>query len=497
MCYCTLYFLEVLKKRISSFSSISNRGLKPWLVFFLLNFIPLTFFTIGYWPGNFSPDGSTMWSQAVGINTISRVHSATVILLMRLCFKIYMYPYSFVIFQSLCFSSLFAFILNRLHKQGWKVSSLICISFVTAIIPSTYGMLSHLKATVFHIAILWVVYLLIIQWQNPVRFYKSPKNIAAFGFSVACVYLFRRNGFMIMIPCVVSLFCIIKVLSVRKMIKPVSSLVLSIIIIIIVEGPIFSAMGVYPDTAEGNLMSTAVAKPLLSLYATDKYLPDDILDVMDNMLPLEYWKERYDRSNFDPFYWGDPRPSLSIPNNEAIIIYLRILKMYPAQVISNRLDGINFFWNLIDPDWALLPVNSNWVYEGFIEQHSEWVKQEWVLNDFAFRNSENPLRFYSDGLRNISYRYPLIRSLVWQDGIFVCLSFLLLIHAIAQKKRGIVISILTLFALALPYIFYQHWQHVEYTWFYPLCTIMILLFVISPYEESNNDGSYSACAKTQ
>ena len=145
--YSCMFMLDKYQQKQKHVLPVRTSALKPWMIFFILNFITLTFFTLGYWPGNFSSDGADMWSQAVGKYDIRATHSATATLLMRLCYQIYRYPYSFVIFQSVCFSALIATIFIRLYRQGWKFSVLACISVIAAVIPSTYGMLSHIKAS--------------------------------------------------------------------------------------------------------------------------------------------------------------------------------------------------------------------------------------------------------------------------------------------------------------------------------------------------------------
>ena len=92
---------------------------------------------------------------------------------------------------------------------------------------------------------------------------------------------------------------------------------------------------------------TSLLTPLASCLANDLELPEEILEMMDDVYPLEKWCTGYNQYHSDTLAHANPEPGFfKITTSKALSVYFQVFNMYPDVVIKDRLDGAESLWNV-------------------------------------------------------------------------------------------------------------------------------------------------------
>lgn len=284
------------------------------LVIFLL-YLP---FFLRYCPGLFFGDTFSSLAQIMGWNPLSNHHPVAFTLMMAACIKIAglmgMGPSVGValltVFQMACVASTFGYlsiwVTSRLGVPS-RWSWLLVVYFGLSRYCALYSV-ALWKDPLFSCCLVLMVTMLADAVMGKDS-WSSALRLLVFGALALGVMLLRNNGLYICAALFVVL-AIIAVLGRLGRIGPMGSgsrlaipLGIAIAACLAITGPVYSAMGVVPseDVESAGIPLAQMAR----VVALDGDMSESDRSYMNELLPLDRYKEVYHPSFIDPLKWND------------------------------------------------------------------------------------------------------------------------------------------------------------------------------------------------
>lgn len=313
-CRCSVFCEESLRRNDDDSSirllSVALRA----LVIFLL-YLP---FFLRYCPGLFFGDTFSSLAQIMGWNPLSNHHPVAFTLMMGVCIKVAglfgLGPSAGValltVLQMACVASTFGYL------SIWVTSRLGVSSRWSWLPVALFGLSRY--CALYSVA-LWkdplfscCLVLMVTMLADAVMGKDSRSGalrLLVFGVLALGVMLLRNNGLYICAALFV-VFAIIAVLGRLGRISPMGSgsrlaipLGIAIAACLAITGPVYSAMGVVPseDVESAGIPLAQMAR----VVALDGDMSESDRSYMNELLPLDRYKEVYHPSFIDPLKWND------------------------------------------------------------------------------------------------------------------------------------------------------------------------------------------------
>lgn len=284
------------------------------LVIFLL-YLP---FFLRYCPGLFFGDTFSSFAQIMGWNPLSNHHPVAFTLMMGACIKIVgLFGLSpsvgvalLTVFQMACVACTFGYlalwVTSRLGvsaRWSWLLVALFGLSRYCALYSVALW-----KDPLFSCCLVLVVAMLTDAVLEHGPRLGTPR-LLVFGLLSLGVMLLRNNGLYICAAlCIV--LAIIAVLGRLGRTVPMESafrmavpLGLAIVACLVIMGPVYSAMGIVPSE-EVESVGIPLAQ-MARVAALDGDMSESDRSYMNELLPLDRYKEVYHPSIIDPLKWND------------------------------------------------------------------------------------------------------------------------------------------------------------------------------------------------
>lgn len=487
--YPVIFFIIFIVKRFSFCRVLcenKNINIKRFRIqCFCVMFFPLLIISFGYYPGNMGYDGLTQWLTALGRYPLQDNHPAIHTLFFKLCFTLYPSIYSVVLVQITIFCMVWTKFFLILYKKNIKKNILMCIAIILCFMPNNYMMLfMHTKNTPYTIIILWNMILIveIIEYQSS---FFNKWNIIQYVIALTLLYTVRHNGFLA--TYIISIMLIILGIKYRKITKNIFFILLGTIIMInIIKGPFYKAMGV--TQISGKTSISPLYRPAGMFIINDVDIPENVQDIVENIGTKEQWKKYYNPYNGDLLGWSELKENISkCTIDDSIRLYFALLKKNPVLVFNDRLKGTDLLWNVVEPTQAYQKygiVNSRYTvgivgWEGarsdiaFIFPDA-LLNEEYLSNSYYFK--ENIFTSLGE-IGNYIAKFSQITDIfIFRNGVYIIIMFILITYSIIEKKwKNIIIlcpSLMTLITLLLVI----SWQIYEYCWFFSLSVIFFFLY---------------------
>lgn len=284
------------------------------LVIFLL-YLP---FFLRYFPGLFFGDTFSSFAQIMGWNPLSNHHPVAFTMMMAVCIKIVglmgMSPSVGValltVLQMACVASTFGYLsiwvssrLGVSSRWSWLLVAFFGLSRYCALYSVALW-----KDPLFSCCLILVVTMLADAVMGKGS-WSSALRLLVFGALALGVMLLRNNGLYICAALFVVL-AIVATLSRLGRIAPLepaprlaASFGLALVICLVITGPVYSAIGVVPSEAVES-----VGIPLAQMArvaALDGDMTESDRSYMNELLPLDRYKEVYRPSFIDPLKWNE------------------------------------------------------------------------------------------------------------------------------------------------------------------------------------------------
>ncbi len=431
----------------------------------------------GFYPAGMSNDSVRHWSEALGIWNISDRSPIAFTLFIRFLSDIYHNPFVYVIFQVVFFALVSGSFFSYLREKGISLVFLVPCAVITGILPNNYTEVAYLsKNPLFAIINLWLIVLL-------TKLFECPKKCLGVLFRkkllvcLIALYLIRFNN----IPAYVFAIAAMIYLTVRFykaiQIYLVDIAVSSAILIAITVGPIYD-LAVQEHHETSFPFSSTITASLGCALLNDIDLPEDTLEIMNNVLPLELWKERYSPHNADTFSFGDPRPNMIGINAQAYLkAYGRLFISAPDIVIKSLLDGNESLWNI---SMAKTSWNRRFYY-GIPEN----MPQEILPEKIQTLEPQKGRYLYKTVTTSFAIKFAewtasvkILDILIWRSGIYIVLLLCFLVFITVNRHFERIWVILPTCMTIGTYALLLGWQIYSYTYFIGIGIIVFIVMTL-------------------
>lgn len=314
-CFCCCGYGEDTLRADGGCSSIRVPSVAVRALVIFLLYLP---FFLRYCPGLFFGDTFSSFAQIMGWNPLSNHHPVAFTMMMAVCIKIVglmgMGPSAGValltVLQMACVASTFGYLsiwvssrLGVSSRWSWLLVAFFGLSRYCALYSVALW-----KDPLFSCCLILVVTMLADAVMGKGS-WSSALRLLVFGALALGVMLLRNNGLYICAALFVVL-AIVATLSRLGRIAPLepaprlaASFGLALVICLVITGPVYSAIGVVPSEAVDS-----VGIPLAQMArvaALDGDMTESDRSYMNELLPLDRYKEVYRPSFIDPLKWNE------------------------------------------------------------------------------------------------------------------------------------------------------------------------------------------------
>lgn len=409
---------------------------------------------IAFNPGIISEDTVTcLATYAHNIIGMPNWHPPFYILCLKGIISVWDSTYAVVLVQILFWILIMLQMLSFLYKKGISEKILYLVACIMGIsIPNAMYLCSIWKDIPYSIALLWLTVIiarLILDKQNKIALYVS------LVISLIFVCLLRQNGIVPYIAVVIALG-----IALRNNRKVLSSLIMSIGLILLIQGPIYSSLGVVEPEEKGGKY-IGLSQELMGVYYSGGDVSEDTV-TMINVL------SRYsvNRNSFYP-YWSSASYDLDVPVGSFIINYIDTFIHNPIMVIREVLCRNDCIWHVFPAKDSIVNLVN---YQG-----EEWG-EEW--QQYYPNRINNRLTGVLGGDSGFSADSQLYTIMFWRSGLHVLFVIWCMLSLIGHGKNKAWIIFIPFIGQIVSLLLSTGWSDFRYYW--PLNIIGVFLIMIIP-----------------
>lgn len=363
---CPKIIRFILKISIKQ-SELNNRNNKSQvflkLAFYLIPFCLFFVYYLAYYPGGFSPDSISQYTQVIN-NQYSDWHPVIQTLF---AFKLPLalsggWIGSIVLFQIICFSAVLGYSFNTIFKFTNLKYTVLSMIFVLLNPQVGYITMYPWKDISFAIgALLLLTYSLRIYFTKG-DWLKKPINIVLFIITASLTTLFRHNALLFTIPLIiVVLFYIVKK---RTLIIGLVICLCILLLCLGVKFPLYFAIGVAsPDKRQIETLGLPMTIIGAVVTHTPEALDEETREFAYKVAPKEVWEEKYKDGSYNAVKWDDRT------NNDVIEEYgtQKVISMMFKSVNASKCVALTSLIKLTDASYSLTDDYDNFIYPGIAE----------------------------------------------------------------------------------------------------------------------------------
>ncbi len=325
----------------------------------------ITFFTMAicyfpylasFWPGGIYSDTVGSMKIALGEENMTSHEPVGYTLLWKLMFKVaggsfdpgdYGAMYMFTVVQSLAMILLLTFFVNWLYRRGLKKVICVVLTLIFALFPLyPFYSISLWKDTVFGMIIFGYSWFLFC-FNETIKEKEEVSKGYLLGYIILtiCVIFFRNNGIYVAI--LTSIITAIDIFKYKKVAgKIIVSSVVTIAICLIIQHPVFDALGYNVDSKVESL--SIPLQQTAFILCTDGKVTEKSLEVLDSIMPIGQWYETYDPSvvdyiKFDPAF---NRDWFNENTGAFMKTYIRLCLDNPVKAVKAYLLATMGYWDI-------------------------------------------------------------------------------------------------------------------------------------------------------
>lgn len=388
------------------------------------------FFVIGSFPGYMSSDTAYSW-YSVMQGSYSDWHTVTFLYLLKTVQKIFGNPYPIVLFQAAFWILVNQYALSLLEKYApYRYADLFYL-IGNLLLFGCYRTLSNLeKDTMWNLALfLFCLCIFDLIRSSSLKWYKM---ILLF-LSAWMTSTIRHMGDAIVLVTLAGVFIYYMVRK-RKEAAPKRKLLLSaflssaILKFLLVNVLGFMILYAVPNPA---YVKYSIPMSMAGAVAVHEDLDAEDAAVMEQIMPLDEWREYYDKYYADTLSrdWGPVGENIYKLNDpqlgkDILLLNLKFLFKYPATYLTAYFDMTSIVWEMGTPadGYEWVPIS---MYSSALDQYPELS---------GLQMHYNRVTTAIENLSALSDKIPVYSSITWRGGFslfMLVLSFVLL----ARKKH--------------------------------------------------------------
>lgn len=322
---------------------------KQWITYILIIIIPLIVGIIAYYPGYTSPDSITQYSQASGNYPWGDWHPLFhTLIFFKFPTLIHEGIISCTIFQCifiLCSMLIFC----QFCRKYFLNHKLTIITLLLFVLNPTFIKMSVTlwKDIPYSYCLMFGTMILIALVKTEGKWIETLKNKILFIITCFGMVFFRHNGIICFVVMIVLLIILYK--NNRKFYT-----IFGIIFLIskfIITGPIYNYFEIRPNGGIPEMLGVPMNQ-LSYIYNNGGELDEDQLEIMNNITPLEIWKEKYSIGEFNSIKWATKNDkgfdATYISNNtkDVLGLWKDLVIKYPTKAIRSYLEVTKCLWKI-------------------------------------------------------------------------------------------------------------------------------------------------------
>ncbi|MEF9985379.1 MAG: glycosyltransferase [Bacilli bacterium] len=480
-----IYLFEKYNKKIvcKEIKKINNKEyFKKFVIIFGIFFGIWFISLLAHYPVNMTSDTADQWAQAIGIRTISTAHPAVISIYYKILHNIGLGVFGIGVIQVFIFSIILSSMIIYFYKKGIRFYFLCALSFIIAVLPSSFLLVTTLwkdvPYTLFLTLMVFYTYRLITEKKE----FLSIKGILFFSLAIAITYLTRHNGIG---PLAIMIIFLIAYSIYLRSFKPTLIVIITLVIINLITGPVFTYFKVYKGNRDSkdSMFVNTLLRSTGAIVKKEGTVRKDYMDIVETNMSKELLIKYFDPFNGDTYGFTPEIKEYLIKNNNkpvittknVIDIYLWELINYPNIIIKERLDATSLFWTMFIPDGSFNHKYADGIY---FPSDLDGDIIDIKLNEYHNYSTQNivvkVLRFINKIVENIK----LFDCVVWRSGFSLLLTIVLSYILIINNKAIITLSLLPMVANMTTWVLLMSHQSFRYVWYINLILFLFILIVL-------------------
>ena len=405
-----------------------------WLLLSVICLLGWVFYYLVYFPGSLSGDSYSSVQQALGEANLNNHHPVLFTLIVKLFVKIGLLFGSveigvglFSLFQMIVLALVLGRTVEWLYVKGARKEICFFAEIFYALNPLiaiySFTMWKDILFSAGVILLVMVLYDILTNKEKNI----SKNHLIELVFVCLWIAFLRNNGIYIVI-------IVLGVLGIYyscrwEKVVPVFAAVL--LVIVLIQGPVYKAFGINKSG-----LAESLGVPLQQIGYTlknDGNITQEQKEFLNNIMPLEVWKENYHPCSVDPVKFHSEFNKDFFEENKIrfLMIWAELLPLNPVKYIKGYISLTVGYWYVGIKNWkctyGVEDFITNVSSTNFIEKFTGKDFSMWIRNFVEVNLTDMPV---------ISYLYRIAFP-VWL--MFFCI-FLMII----RKEKRYIIALLPL-----------------------------------------------------
>lgn len=380
-------------------------------------------------------------------------HPPFYILCLKLIISIWDSTYAVILVQILFWLFVMVQMLAFLRRQGIADKVLLIVACIIGTsIPNAMYLCSIWKDIPYGISLLWlslIIARIVVGDSDKVMIYVE------LIVSLVFVCLFRQNGIVPYIASILSMGIILK-----KNRKVLVSLVFSICLVLLIHGPLYSALKISKPEDQPGGKYIGLSQEIMGVYYSEGDVSEDTLSMINVLSDYQV-----NKNSFNP-YWANSSYKLEVPVAEFVVNYLDTLIRNPIMVIREVLCRNDCIWHVFPAKDALVNLVN---YQG-----EEWGDQ-W--QQYYPNRISNRLTGVLGGDTQFSADSQLYNIVFWRSGLHVLIIMWCVLSFLGYGKRKEWLIFIPFFGQIISLLLSTGWSDFRYYWPINIMAVFLLITV--------------------
>lgn len=428
------------------------------IIIILMLLLPATYNLFVNNPGISSYDTwSSMIVKAHHLRGINDWIPAFYCMVLRVILTIWDSTYAVIIVQYFFWTYVMMELLFYLRKKGIKDMILLWVAFFSGINAANFLYLNTIwKDIPYAFSILWTL-IILAKLSIDVDEYKKKWYIyIELITAMIGVFFYRKNGVVVFVIIAVMMGIVL-----TNNIKMWGALAITVILIFIVKGPVYSYFEIQDTGRYG--MYVGLSQDILGVYYAEGKVSEDtiqMINVMTNYSNAEY--------TYNPT-WSSQSYDLDVEPIEFIINYLDTFINNPVLMIRAVIDREDILWDIFaGQDCVVGNVNYYDTEDGEANWNDYYPKR-------IYRSLYTPMAAATAYTADSQW----ISAIEWRCGLLTLLGIMAVSYAVIRKGvKKCILIVAPIIGQILSLLLSTGWTEFRYFWPLNLMNMCVVLFVI-------------------
>lgn len=437
-----------------------------WYLTYGIFFSSGIIYLIAYNPAHMHADTYIQMRQIFGLDPLRDWHPVFHTLLIKVFLNLCHSPSLFVVFHIALFSYVMTLWITKLAAKGInkKILLIFSISFYFNI---AYGFLitDIWKDNIYNILVIWITYLLYCMKDNFTEFNQKASNYCLLAVCAVGICFVRHNG---IVPAIFIFITLLLEGAMRKRRKLLVTGVMIGLLCFVVKPVSYQFMQVIPN--DNGIKYIPFVHDIASVLVCNKgeNLPDDMIEEMETIIPLEKWIGSFDSTNSDSytFHIDEFLPNLSSKSTGQILsMYARAVMKEPVRIVAARLMSSQQIWSMFKR-------------VGQLDYVGEKTNDSQIERDFGYVRSENWFTSLADYMCDVFENSKFLNTFFFRVGIWMDLMIIaVFIVLVNERAKKLLFSLIPIAGYMLSLFIAMTCQNLRYVWAVFIIGILFFLLV--------------------